>query len=110
MRRHQRHSDEAKRKIGDAIRKALANPEARARMSASAKRQWADPETRARIRAAMRKAWSDPAVRARLRPQGLPPLPPMTPAQRRLYKKLSAVLGRDAALADVFRADIALPD
>ena len=93
---------EAKRKELRRLRRnlrisaALADPEVRARMSAARKAALADPEVRARMSAARKAALADPEVRARLGRKKLP----LTPEQRKIYRKLRAVIGREAALAE----------
>ena len=59
-------SPEARARISEASKRALADPEVRARMSEASKRAWADPEVRARMSEAKKRALADPEVRARM--------------------------------------------
>lgn len=60
----------------------------------------AKPEAKKRHKDAMRRLWADPSYQGR---RGKA-LPAMSPAQRRVYKKLRRLgIGRDAALAEALK-------
>ena len=94
-------------KISAAKKRAWADPEVRAKMSAASKRAWADPEVRAKISAARKRALADPEVRAKIsaaRKRAWADeerkLPSLTAEQKKVYTKLRAVVGREAALVE----------
>lgn len=100
---------------GEAIRRALSDPEVRARVSAAQKQRFADPEVRVRQGEAIRRALADPMVRAKIREgrrraraaRGLWS-PPETYAA--LYRRLSKDIGAAEArrlVEDQMRHDAA---
>ena len=92
---------ESRQKRAESCRAAWADPAKRAARMEGIKRAWEDPENRGKMSTSLKARLADPAAKKKL--YGHRALPEMTGEQHTLYIRLRPLVGRQAALAEVFR-------
>lgn len=90
--------------MSDRMRRQNEDPEFKAASSARMVAMLGDPETKARLAELLARRNGDPAFRARMDAKRKhPPLPVMTPDERRTYNRLRRCVDRQTAIAEALR-------